>query len=101
MPTFDTITSILSRKGHEVCSVPPDRQRVVLEGKSSGNVRVQEIMSNPVITVNQTLMPPNASLLDQGKLAGIVSMGYLASAIISDQAFAIDQLKRYMGQASA
>jgi CBS domain-containing protein len=118
----------LSRKGHEVCSVPdaPVRdvlslmaskgvagvlvisegklvgilsakdygQRVVLEGKPSGNVRVQVIMSNPVITVN-----PDADaaqclaimthhrirhlpVLDQGKLTGIVSTGDLASAII-------------------
>jgi CBS domain-containing protein len=69
-------------------------QRVVLEGKPSGNVRVQVIMSNPVITVN-----PDADaaqclaimthhrirhlpVLDQGKLTGIVSTGDLASAII-------------------
>ena len=86
-------------------------RRVVVEGRSSRDVRVQEIMSSPVITINPDEDAANAiaimtqhhirhlPVIDEGKLAGVVSMGDLASAIISDQAFAIDQLKRYISQA--
>jgi CBS domain-containing protein len=144
MPTFDTIAVILSRKGHEVWSVPPDApvidalkvmakkgvaavvvisdampvgivsakdygRRVVLEGKSSAAIRVREIMSSPVITIEPDADAANAiaimtrhhirhlPVIDQGKLSGIVSMGDLASTIIADQAFTIDHLKRYIG----
>ena len=38
-------------------------------------------------------------VLDEDKLVGVVSMGDLGRAIISDQAFAIDQLKKYISQA--
>jgi CBS domain-containing protein len=146
MPTFETIASVLSKKGHEICSLPPDApvsdalilmakksvsavlvisngtpvgivsakdygRRVVLENRSAKAVRVQEVMSSPVITIE-----PDADVadglevmterhirhlpvIDEGKLVGVVSMGDLASAIIHDQAFAIDHLKRYIGQA--
>jgi CBS domain-containing protein len=146
MPTFETIASILTRKGREVWSLPPEApvrealalmaqkgisavlilsggipvgivsakdyaRRVVVEGRSSSSVRVREIMSSPVITINPdedaasgvAIMTQHhirhLPVIDEGKLAGVVSMGDLASAIISDQAFAIDQLKRYISQA--
>jgi CBS domain-containing protein len=145
MPSFETIASILSRKGHEICSLPPDAPvndalalmaqkgvaavlvisegtpvgivsakdygvKVVLEGRSPRAVRLREIMSSPLITINPDADAAHAlaimtqhhirhlPVIDKGELAGVVSMGDLASAIISDQAFAIDQLKRYIGQ---
>jgi CBS domain-containing protein len=146
MPTFETIGSILDRKGHESYSLPPDAvvndalvvmaqkrvsavlvvsngkpagivsaknygRRVVLEGRDPKAVRVQEIMSSPVVTIEPDANAAHGlavmtqhhirhlPVIDKGKLAGVVSMGDLASAIISDQAFAIDHLKGYIGRA--
>jgi CBS domain-containing protein len=84
-------------------------RRIVLEGRSATAVRVEEIMSSPLITVDAGTDAAEAiaimtrhhirhlPVFDQGKLAGIVSMGDLASSVISDQGFAIDHLKRFVG----
>ncbi len=83
-------------------------RKVVLEGKSSRDVRVQEIMTASLVT-----MTPETTVLDamelmtrhhirhlpvlkEGKLDGVVSMGDLVSEVISGQAFTIDQLHRYI-----
>jgi CBS domain-containing protein len=86
-------------------------RKVVLEGKSARDVRVQEIMTTSLITVTPetTVFEAMALMtrhhirhlpaLDQGKLDGIVSMADLVSEVVSGQAFAIDQLQRYISQA--
>ena len=86
-------------------------RKVVLEGKSARDVRVQEIMTASLITVTpettvfeaMALMTRHhirhLPVLDQGKLDGIVSMADLVSEVVSGQAFAIDQLQRYISQA--
>jgi CBS domain-containing protein len=83
--------------------------RVILEGKSSRDVKVKEIMSKPVITVGADVNVfdclkimterriRHLPVVDQGKIAGVVSMGDLSRSIIADQGFAIDQLKKYIG----
>jgi CBS domain-containing protein len=84
--------------------------KVVLPGKSARDTRVADIMTSPVITV-----APEATVLEcmgimtrlhirhlpvlsKGKLLGVISMGDLAGAVISGQAFKIDQLMTYVGQ---
>jgi CBS domain-containing protein len=86
-------------------------RRIVLEGRNSRAVRVQEIMSSPVITIKPDADASHGlaimtqhhirhlPVIDEGKLSGVVSMGDLANAIIADQAFVIDHLKRYIGHA--
>jgi CBS domain-containing protein len=86
-------------------------RKVVLAGKSARDVRVQEIMTTSLVTIT-----PEASVLDamslmnrhhfrhlpvlkEGKLEGVVTMSDLMSEVISGQAFTIDQLQRYIGQA--
>jgi CBS domain-containing protein len=83
-------------------------RKVVLQGKSSRDVRVQEIMTTSLVTIT-----PDTSVLDamalmthhhirhlpvlaEGKLDGVVSMADLVSEVISGQAFTIDQLQRYI-----
>jgi CBS domain-containing protein len=137
------VGSVLKKKGHEICSVPPSAtvfeavalmaaksvaavlvisegalvgilsardygRKVVLEGKSSRDLRVQEIMTTSMITVTPetTVLDAMALMtrhhfrhlpvLDQGKLHGVVSMEDLVSEVISGQAFTIDQLQRYI-----
>jgi CBS domain-containing protein len=86
-------------------------RKVVLEGKSSRDMRVQEIMTTSLITVTPetTVLDAMALMtrhhirhlpvLKEGKLDGIVSMGDLVSEVVSGQAFALDQLQRYISQA--
>lgn len=83
-------------------------RKVVLEGKSSRDVRVQEIMTTSVVTITPetTVLDAMALMtrhhfrhlpvLKEGKLDGVVSMGDLVSEVISGQAFAIDQLRKYI-----
>jgi CBS domain-containing protein len=84
--------------------------RVVLQGRSAKDTRVQDIMTSPVATVTlevsvlecMAIMTRrhfrHIPVFDNGKLIGVVSMGDLVSAVISDQAFKIDQLMTYVGQ---
>jgi CBS domain-containing protein len=83
-------------------------RKVVLERKSPSDVRVQEIMTTSLVTVTPETTVLDAMelmtrhhirhlpVLKERKLDGVVSMGDLVSEVISGQAFAIDQLKRYI-----
>jgi CBS domain-containing protein len=94
-----------------IISIRDFGRKVVLEGKSARDVRVQEIMTSSLITVTPetTVLEAMALMtrhhirhlpvLEQGKLDGIVSMADLVSEVVSGQAFAIDQLQRYISQA--
>ena len=85
-------------------------RKVILEGKSAKDVRVQEIMTTSLVTVT-----PEATVLDamalmnrhhfrhlpvlkDGTLDGVVTMADLMSEVLSGQAFTIDQLHTYIGQ---
>lgn len=83
-------------------------RKVILAGKSSKEVRVQEIMTASLVTVTPetTVLDAMALMtrhhirhlpvLKEGKLDGVISMGDLVSEVISGQAFTIDQLKKYI-----
>jgi CBS domain-containing protein len=139
----ESIGSVLTKKGHEVCSIAPDAtvydaialmaaknvgavmviaegnlagiisvrdygRKVILQGKFSRDVRVQEIMTTSLVTVTpettvldaMTLMSRHhirhLPVLKEGKLDGVVSMGDLMGEVISGQAFTIDQLHTYI-----
>jgi CBS domain-containing protein len=84
-------------------------RKVILQGRSSKETRVEEIMTRDLITVG----PENTvdecmkimthrrvrhlPVLHRGALAGIVSIGDLVNAVIADQAHTIDQLHMYIG----
>jgi CBS domain-containing protein len=86
-------------------------RKVVLEGKSSRDVRVQEIMTTSLVTITPETTVLDAMelmtrhhirhlpVLNEGKLDGLVSMGDLVSEVISGQAFTIDQLHTYISGA--
>jgi CBS domain-containing protein len=83
-------------------------RKVILQGRSSKETLVREIMTESPFTVS----PQNTvdecmrivterhirhlPVLDGGQLIGIVSIGDLVKAIISTQAFTIDQLHTYI-----
>ena len=83
-------------------------REVILKDKSSRDVRVQDIMTSSLMTVTPqtTVLDAMATMsrhhirhlpvLEDGRLAGVISMGDLVSEVISGQAFTIDQLHKYI-----
>ena len=86
-------------------------RKVILQGRSSKETRAWQIMSRGVITVDLTQSVDDClrtmtrcrirhlPVLDGSRLAGMVSIGDLVKAIISDQAQTISQLNSYIGNA--
>jgi CBS domain-containing protein len=84
--------------------------KVVLRKRSAKNTLVEQIMTSPVVTVTpevtvfecMAIMTQrhfrHLPVFDQGELVGVVSLADLASAVIADQAFKLDQLMTYVGQ---
>lgn len=83
-------------------------RKVILKGKSSRDTRVHEIMTSTVYFVRpeesieqcMVLMTEkrvrHLPVLDGDQLAGIVSIGDLVKAVISEQQVRIEQLKSYI-----
>jgi CBS domain-containing protein len=83
-------------------------RKVVLKGKTSANTPVSEIMTGQVICVepSQPIQECMALMvgkhirhlpvLEDGKLAGIISIGDVVAATISDQETLIGQLESYI-----
>jgi CBS domain-containing protein len=83
-------------------------RKVILKGRSSKKTPVKDIMTEKVLYV-----PPSRSLeecmalmterrirhlpvIDDGRLAGVFSVGDVIKAMISEQEFIIDQLESYI-----
>jgi CBS domain-containing protein len=83
-------------------------RKVILQGRSSQHTRVQEIMTpspiavTPEYTVEECMKIMtlrrirHLPVLEQGAIAGVVSIGDLVRAIIATQAYTIDQLHTYI-----
>lgn len=83
-------------------------RKVALEGKSSKESLVGEIMSPNVIYVDLDSSTDECMALminkkvrhlpvyDKGKLTGVISIGDVVNAIIDEKEFEIDQLVRYI-----
>ena len=84
-------------------------RNVILKGRSSSNTPIRDIMVPDVVFVqpDQTVDECMAIMsekrfrhlpvLQEGKLAGIISIGDLVKTIIDEQAFTIEQLQGYIG----
>jgi CBS domain-containing protein len=84
-------------------------RKVILQGRSSRETLVRDIMTESPVTVSpQDTVDEcmrivtdrhirHLPVVEGGELKGIVSIGDLVKAIISAQAFTIDQLHTYIG----
>ena len=83
-------------------------RKVILQGRSSADTPVAQIMSSPVFTVTptdtaQTCMAMmtqrrirHLPVMDEGRVVGLVSIGDLVKAVIEDQQHEIAQLQQYI-----
>lgn len=83
-------------------------RKIILKGKSSRETTVREIMTAPVISVHpdQTLAECMALMtnhrirhlpvLDEGKVDGVISIGDVVKALLTEQEFTIEQLQNYI-----
>jgi CBS domain-containing protein len=84
-------------------------RKIILQGRLSKETAVQEIMTGAMhtVTVDDTVDGcmrvmthhhiRHLPVFDGGKLVGVVSIGDLVNAIISEQARTIDHLHTYIG----
>lgn len=84
-------------------------RKVILQGRSSKETLVREIMTpSPItVTLDQSVDEcmrivterriRHLPVVDGGEIRGMVSIGDFVKAIISSQAFTIDQLHMYIG----
>jgi CBS domain-containing protein len=106
-----TIGALLVMQGDELVGIVSERdyaRKIVLKGRSSSATPVRDIMTAPVISVNpadtvDTCMRlctdsrvRHLPVVDQGRVVGVVSIGDLVKAVISEQGAQIEQLQRYI-----
>ncbi|MBO9664589.1 CBS domain-containing protein [Dokdonella sp.] len=105
------IGALLVMRGDELVGIVSERdyaRKVILMGRHSNDTPVSEIMSPNVLTVGpddtvETCMRlctdrrvRHLPVVDSRKVVGVVSIGDLVKALISEQSTQIEQLQRYI-----
>ena len=105
------VGAVLVMDGPRLVGIVSERdyaRKVALKGKSSGDIRVREIMTREVVYVTPTqtneecmgLMTEkrvrHLPVIDNGQVVGVLSIGDLVKDAISEQQFIIDQLEHYI-----
>lgn len=105
------VGSLLVMDGGKLVGIVTERdyaRKVILKGRSSETTSVEEVMTTEVLTatavqtVNEcmTLMTEkrirHLPIVEEDKVIGIISIGDLVQAIISDQREEIEQLENYI-----
>lgn len=103
--------AVLVMKGETLVGIMTERdyaRKIILEGKSSKQTQVKEVMTTPVLCVGtQTTTEQCMALMtdartrhlpvvDDQRVIGVVSIGDLVKAIIDEQKILIDQLQHYI-----
>ncbi|GIW42619.1 MAG: inosine-5-monophosphate dehydrogenase [Candidatus Binatia bacterium] len=101
---------VLDERGHPVgiFSERDYARQVVLKGKTSKDTAVREIMTTRLVFVRpdqdveecMALMTDkrirHLPVMEEGKLVGIISIGDVVKAVISEKEFLIEQLENYI-----
>ncbi|QWP76586.1 CBS domain-containing protein [Lysobacter sp. K5869] len=105
------IGAVLVMEGARLAGILSERdyaRKIVLQGRSSADTPVRDIMTAQVISVSlsdtaQRCMElvtdkriRHLPVLDGGQVVGVVSIGDLVKAVIEDQQVELDQLQRYI-----
>lgn len=105
------VGSLLVMDGSDLKGIVTERdyaRKVIIKGRSSESTEVGEIMSTDIISATSqqsvndcmTLMTDrrirHLPVVDDGEVVGLISIGDLVQAIISDQQEEIEQLGHYI-----
>jgi len=105
------IGALLVMQGETLLGIVSERdyaRKVILLGRSSADTPVRDIMTSPVITVSpdtpvQTCMQlvtdkrvRHLPVIEGGRVIGLVSIGDLVKAVITEQQQQIEQLESYI-----
>ena len=105
------VGSLLVMDGEKIIGIVTERdyaRKVILLGRSSETTKVEQVMSTEVITATaeqtvrecMTLMTEkrirHLPVVADDKVIGMISIGDLVQAIISDQQQEIEQLEQYI-----
>ena len=105
------VGSVIVMDGDKLVGIMTERdyaRKVILEGKSSRNSSVREVMTTQVLCVSpertvdecMALMTDKRArhlpVLDHKRVVGVISIGDLVKAVISEQQILIDQLQNYI-----
>ena len=105
------IGSLVVMEDQELIGIMSERdyaRKVIIKGRSSKTTQVAEIMTVDVITASSDMTVNKCMammtekrcrhlpVVDDGELVGLISIGDLVQAIISDQQEEIEQLEHYI-----
>lgn len=105
------VGALLVMAGHDLLGLLSERdyvRKVVLKGHSSKDLKVEDIMSSPVVTVSpETTVDEclhymtsrrcrHLPVVDEGRIVGVVSIGDLVNWIMTAQDAAIHHLENYI-----
>ena len=107
----ETVGSLLVMDDEELLGIVTERdyaRKVILKGRSSESTRVSEIMTTDLLTTSgaetvnrcMELMTErrirHLPVVEDNRVIGMISIGDLVQAIISDQQQEIEQLEQYI-----
>ncbi len=105
------IGAVVVMEGGRLAGILSERdyaRKIVLQGRSSANTPVRDIMTAEVVTVGlqdnidhcmQIVTERrirHLPVVEAGAVLGVVSIGDLVKAVIEDQQLQLDQLQRYI-----
>ncbi|BDU20231.1 CBS domain-containing protein [Dyella sp. GSA-30] len=105
------VGALLVMRGEVLVGILSERdyaRKVILQGRSSAQTAVSEIMSSPVLTVSPDTdvfdcmrlctdsRIRHLPVVDKETVVGVISIGDLVKEVIGEQAEQIEQLQRYI-----